>query len=44
MTGEQFLVLYGIIYLSHDTPPKVRQILGIGSILIAVCLGLTRVV
>jgi hypothetical protein len=44
MTGEQFLVLCGLIYLSHDTDPHWRRVLGLGSILFAVWLGLTETI
>lgn len=44
MTGEQFLILAGVIYLSHDATPEFRRAVGIGTILMGVWLGLTKVI
>ena len=42
MTQAQFLILFGVIYLSHETSPLVRQLIGLASLVCAAYLGLTQ--
>ena len=42
VTNAQFLILFGTIYLSHETSPRIRQLIGLASLLCAAYLGLTQ--
>jgi hypothetical protein len=38
----QLLVIIGVIYLSHDIPPTMRKILGLGALGCASVIGLMK--
>ena len=42
MTTTQFLILAGMIYLSHETGPAMRTVIGLCYLGLAAFIGLTQ--